>query len=183
MCSQMYAGHQWQTAPANNHRVAGEAHSEACLRPKAAGNKALRRYVRSQLASTDGGHVSDLSPFSPVARDSLEVRARRRNRQWNHRRPGQTESAIAGLDTHRKVYGCVPGVRADAAWNIKRRLGGRGDAYTSNTRHASLPSDGGIRHEPADSQPERRPSNEGEDSEEVLASSCGNRGITTVGLT
>ena len=60
--------------------------------------------------STDEEHPSDFVPFSPIARSQPETRARRRNCQWNHRRPGQTESAFTGLDTDRNVYGHVPGV-------------------------------------------------------------------------
>jgi hypothetical protein len=82
----------WQTAPANNHREAGEAHSEAeaCPRPKAAGSNDTTRYVRPYHVSTDEEHPSDFVPFSPIARNQPETRARRRNCQWNHRRPGQT---------------------------------------------------------------------------------------------
>ena len=90
MRSQLHAGRQWQTAPANSHHEADEAHSEACPRPKAACSKDLTRYVRPQHASTDGAQHSDFVPFSPIARSKPETRARRRNRQWNHRRPGQT---------------------------------------------------------------------------------------------
>jgi hypothetical protein len=174
MRSQLRAEHQWQTAPANNNREADEAHSEARLRPKAAGSNDLTRYVRPQYASTDEEHRSDFVPFSPIARNQPETRARRRNCQWNYRRPGQTESALTGLDTNRDLYGYVPGVRADAAWNTERCLDRREGAYTSNICLASTPSDGGIGHEPAGCQPERRPSSGSEDGEEVQASSCRN---------
>lgn len=110
MRSQLRAEQQWQMARASNHREAGEAHSEARLKPKAAGSSDSTRYVRPQHASTDGEHHSDFVPFSPIARNQSEARARRRNRQWNYCRPGQTEGALAGLDTDRHLYGHVPGV-------------------------------------------------------------------------
>ena len=165
---------QWQMAPANSHREAGEAHSEARLRPKAAGSNDSTRYVGPRHASTDEGHHSDFVPFSPIARDQPETRARRRNCQWNHRRPGQTESAFTGLDADRNVYGHVPGVRADAAWNTERCMDRREGAYTPITWPAGIPSDAGIGYEPAWSQHERCSSSGSEDGEKVQASSCRN---------
>jgi hypothetical protein len=88
MRSQLRAEQQWETALANNHREADEAHLAACLRPMAAGSNDSTRYVRPQHASTDEEHHSDFVPFSPIARNQPETRARRRNCQWNHRRPG-----------------------------------------------------------------------------------------------
>jgi hypothetical protein len=171
---------QRQTAPANNHREVDEAHSQACPRPKAAGSNDSTRYVLPDHMSTDEEHPSDFVPFSPIARNPPETRARRRNCQWNHRRPGQTESALTGPDTDRNVYGHVPGVRADAAWNTERCLDGREGAYTSNIWPAGIPSDGGLGHKPARNQHERCPGSGSEDGEKVQASSCRHRGTTPV---
>jgi hypothetical protein len=110
MRPQLREEHQWQTVPANNHREVGAAHSAACLRLKAAGSNDSTRYVPPQHASTDEEHPSDFVPFSPIARNQPKTRARRRDCQRNHRRPGQTESALTGLDTDCDVYGHVPRV-------------------------------------------------------------------------
>lgn len=102
----------------NNLHEADAARSQAATKPRAAGSNDTTRYVRPKHKSTDGVQLSD-RPFSVIARNSPQTRARRCNCQWNYCRSGQTSSTLAGFDADCNMYGYVPRVRTDAAGDAK----------------------------------------------------------------
>lgn len=96
-------------ASTSHLREEGVAHWRAAVKLKVVGSNDLTRYVYPKHVLTDGVQP-DFVPFSLIARNPPQARARRCNCQWNYRRPGQASSALAGFDTNCNMHRYVPGV-------------------------------------------------------------------------
>ena len=97
-------------ASTSHLREEDAAHWRAAVKLKAVGSNDSTRYVYPNHVLTDGVQQSDFVPFSLIARNPPQARARRCNRQWNNRRPGQASSSLAGFDTNCNMHGYVPRV-------------------------------------------------------------------------
>lgn len=102
----------YQNRMASTSRLREEvaAHWRAAVKLKAVGSNDSTRYVTPKHVLTDGVQPCDFVSFSVIARNPPQARARRCNRQWNHRRPGQATSSLASFDTNCDMHRYVPGV-------------------------------------------------------------------------